>query len=75
MSESGVKLEITIAVLNDGRVVFCDLPPDLAEVRDVLAGEELPTQTTCELRASDGLAAELARIVAPTNTATGDLPA
>ena len=71
MRESGVKLEIAIAVLNDGRVVFCDLPPDLAQVRDVLAGEEGPTQTTCDLRASDDLGAELARIA----LATGDLPA
>ena len=31
------KLEVDIRILEDGRVVFGDLPPALAEVADVLA--------------------------------------
>lgn len=36
---AGPKLQIAISVLADGRVVFGDLPPELAEVAAILGGE------------------------------------
>lgn len=36
----GPKLQIAITVLADGRVVFGDLPPELAEVAAILQGHE-----------------------------------
>lgn len=36
---AGPKLQIAISVLADGRVVFGDLPPELAEVAAILSGE------------------------------------
>jgi len=60
MSEAAIRLEVAISVLADGRVVFCDLPADLAQVRDVLAGESVAEQTTCRLDASQSLAAVIA---------------
>ncbi len=38
----GPKLQIAITVLADGRVVFGDLPPELAEVAAILRGEADP---------------------------------
>jgi hypothetical protein len=35
---NGPKLEIAIHILDDGRVVFGDLPPDLAQVAEILRG-------------------------------------
>jgi hypothetical protein len=37
-SHGAPKLEVHIRILDDGRVVFGDLPPALAEVAGVLAG-------------------------------------
>lgn len=42
---SGPKLQIAISVLPDGRVVFGDLPPELAEVAAILRGEAEPPPT------------------------------
>lgn len=36
---AGPQLRVAIHILADGRVVFGDLPPELAEVASILAGE------------------------------------
>jgi hypothetical protein len=36
-------LRVEIRILDDGRVVFGDLPPELAEVAALLAGEPDPS--------------------------------
>ena len=41
---------IDIRILDDGRVVFGDLPPELAEVAAVLAGD---AALTCDLPAQE----------------------
>lgn len=38
--EQRVRNAVSIYVLDDGQVVFGDLPPELAEVADLLAGLE-----------------------------------
>lgn len=35
--------QIAIHILDDGTVIFGDLPPELAQVRDILAGQQSPT--------------------------------
>ena len=69
MKDEAILLEVAITVLADGRVVFCDLPPDLAQVRDVLAGESPAVPTAQNVRASETLTAREAA------TASGDAPA
>jgi hypothetical protein len=69
MRQAPPRLEIAISVLADGRVVFCDLPPDLAEVRDVLAGESASAETASNGGASEPVSAATAV------TATGESPA
>jgi len=69
MGQPAVRLEIAISVLADGRVVFCDLPPDLAQVRDVLAGDVSPCGTGSTARASEPIAAD------PAGSDTGECPA
>lgn len=39
-AKRGPRLEIAIHILEDGRVVFGDLPPDLAQVAEILRGNE-----------------------------------
>ena len=41
-NQGGPRLQVAIHILDDGRVVFGDLPPELAEVAAILAGDDPP---------------------------------